>query len=108
MAPQVLFQFTHAQLKRYLREEDLIYADGALSEIGGFYFLHLNIRINSKTAKETFGSIEIGSPLRITLLNGRKLYLRNMKSSIGFYDNLRGNTHYEVSYIEQAACLKSD
>ncbi len=93
---QPLFQHTNDQLRPYLKGEDYIIGDGFLSRLSdGRYLFTLEITIASQYAQQEFGMLEKGAPLTIGLLNGTKVRVTNLASSLGTQDPA---TNY-ITYI---------
>lgn len=92
------FDYTHEKLESYFKEKSFMTTNAQLSKVGGYTFLTLDITINSKKAKESYGEIEAGSMLRVQLINGDKIYLKNVSPSAGKLEPYTGYTSYQSIY----------
>jgi len=104
---EFFFSYTHEKLKSYFKNQDFLSCEAQLSYLGGRSFLTLHIIIQSKKARESYGSIDRGSMLRIKLINEDKIYLGNVGPSTGLLEPYTGLTSYQVTYAIDKDDLKS-
>lgn len=105
--PVHLFGYTHKKLESYFRDNDFMQCDAQISKVGPYYFITLHINIRSKKAKTNYGYIEKNSPIRFQLINGDKIYARNVKNSYGALQERTGHTEYITTYLIDESDLKT-
>jgi hypothetical protein len=77
-----LFSYTHSQLKPYFQEKHFMECYSSFAKLGETNYLYLKIFFNTSEAGNNYGSIIKGENLRITMMNGEKLFLESMSNSI--------------------------
>lgn len=88
------FSYSQKKMKPYFKTEDFLSCDANVAKIGKKHFLTLKIRIRSKDATKTYGSLPSDQNLVIELINGRKIYGRNINSDKGVIESYTGHTLY--------------
>ncbi len=83
MAPALIFNHTPPEVKNDLQTSNLIQCRGQIVQIQDNVSLHLNIQVNSLMAPKAYGSLDVGALLRVTLIDGKEVELRNYASSGG-------------------------
>lgn len=91
----VLFTFTQPKLKPYFKEEDFLICKSTISKVGKNYYLNLNIRVKSKDAKRTYGSLKAGDQVRLKLVDGTKILAENIISDNGTLEEYSGHTLFK-------------
>lgn len=90
-----IFTFTHDKLKQYFTDRPFIEAFGALSKNGDETLLHLKFEIDTKYIKTGYNGISNESMLRITLINGEKVFINNIINDSG----KRNTNANKVTYL---------
>ncbi len=78
-----IFTFTHEKLKQYFTDRPFIEAYGALSKNGDETLLHLKFEIDTKYIKTGYNGISNESMLRMTLIDGEKVFINNIINDSG-------------------------
>lgn len=107
MKPEHFFGYTHPKLESLFKNADFLECKSHLKSFGGYYFLVLDIKIASKKANATYGSITQGNLLRLEMIDGSRLYLKSTKNSNGHIEALTGNTIYNAIYGLDKSHLKT-
>ena len=92
---QPFFSYSQEKMKPYFKTEDFLTCDANVAKIGKKHFLTLKIRIRSKDATKTYGSLQADNNLVIELINGRKIYGRNINTDKGEIESYTGHTLYK-------------
>lgn len=90
----LLFTFTQDKLKPYFKSDDFLKCESTMTKVGKSYYLTLNIRIKSKDAYRTYGSLPAKEELKIEFIDGTKIYGTNIIQSNGEIEAYSGNTLY--------------
>jgi len=77
-----LFSFTHAKLKPYFKNGHFMECYSSVASLGESNYLYLKIFFNSSQADKSYGNITKGENLRVTLINGEKLFLESLSESV--------------------------
>ena len=93
-----LFNYTHPKLTNHFKNNDFLIGEASLIKTDNAYFINLKITIRSKDARRSYGYIEQGAMLRISLVSGKKLFLENRIVSSGKLEAFTGNTIYQCFY----------
>lgn len=110
----MIFQHTPPEVKGELQEGNLLHVGGQILKINDDVSLHLNIRIDSKIAKDFYGTVETGNIMKITLLNGKEIKLKCYAGSGGVPTADKSGYIYPLGYtlenkhIKQLAKLEMD
>jgi len=91
---QRFFSYSQASMKPYFKTEDFLICDANISKVGKKYYLTLNIRIRSKDASKTYGTLLANENIKIEMINGRRVYGINIKSDAGDIESYTGHTLY--------------
>ncbi len=92
------FSYTHPKLKSYFKSKDFMDCKVSVMKLGGYNYINLFITVASKDAKKNYGSIERGTMMRLTLVDGEVVYVNSVTSDLGTLQPYTGNTTYKVSY----------
>ncbi len=92
------FTYTHPKLYNYFKEKDFITAESSMMKVDGKTYLNLRMILATKDAKRSYGHVEEGALLRVTLINGTRLFLRNNIRSEGKIEAYTGNTIFQMLY----------
>ncbi len=92
------FTYTHPKLYNYFKEKDFITAESSLMTVDGKTYLNVRMILATKDAKRSYGHIEEGALMRVTLINGNRLFLNNNIRSEGKIEAYTGNTVYQMLY----------
>lgn len=92
---QPFFSYSQEKMKPYFKSEDFLTCNANVAKIGKKHFLTLKIRIRSKDATKTYGSLQADNNLVIELINGRKIYGRNINIDKGEIESYTGHTLYK-------------
>ncbi len=92
--PERIFVFTHEELKEYFGDRPFIDCMGSLSRSENKYFLNLTFVIDVKFVKTGYNGLAQNGLLKIALLNGENIYLKNIISDSGKRNNLKKNITY--------------
>jgi hypothetical protein len=96
---QRFFSFSQETMKPYFKTEDFLVCDGNISKVGKKYYLTLKIRIRSKDANKTYGTLLANENIKIELINGRRVYGLNVNSDSGEIESYTGNTLYTGIFV---------
>ena len=94
----LLFTFTQEKLKPYFKADDFLKCESTMTKVGKSYFLTLQIRIKSKDAYRTYGSLAANEELKIEFIDGTKIYGTNIIQSTGEIEAYSGHTLYTGIY----------
>ncbi len=100
---QFLFSYTDEKLRPFLKGQELLVCEAALTSLGGFSYLNLTFSIASPNARNNFGVLENNAQISLKLINGNTITLYNSNRDIGKIDPYSGNTVYNGLYIISAA-----
>ena len=95
----LLFTHTDPDLRPYFKDQELITCRGHLSLIGGQSFLTLEFLIASPYAAKNFGPLQSGALLRLKLIDGSFINLRNLQTDRGSINSYTGHTRYLGQYV---------
>lgn len=98
LAPGLIFTHTDPDLRPYFKDKELITCYGKLSKIDAYVYFSIDFQIASSHSQSNFGSLQNGSLLRLSLLNGQYVSLYNLKSDRGRIDPYSGNTIFTGQY----------
>ncbi len=90
-----IFVFTHDELKEYFTNRPFIECEGGLSRVADKYFLNLTFIIDSKYIKTGYKGLAKNGMLKVTLLNGDNLYLKNVITDLGKRNNIEKSIVYK-------------
>ncbi len=90
---------THKELERYLVNEELLEVFVSVSTFGDDYFLDVNYVFNTPKGIQSYGGFSKGSPVKVALLNGEKLFFNNIKVSRGKVNTKEGLSYFTASYM---------
>ena len=102
----MIFQHTPPEVKGELQEGNLLHVAGQIVQINNEPSLHLNIRIDSKIAKDFYGTVETGNIMKITLLNGKEIQLKCYAGSGGVPTADKSGFIYPLGYKLENKHLK--
>ncbi len=102
----MIFQHTPTEVKNELQDGNLIHVGGQIVQVSNEAALHLNIRIDSKIAKDFYGSVEVGNLLKITLLDGKEIKLKCYAGSGGVPTSDKSGFIYPLGYTLEKKHLK--
>jgi len=100
---QFLFSYTDEKLRPFLKGQELLICEAALTSLGGFSYLNLTFSIASPNARNNFGVLENNAQISLKLINGNTISLYNSNRDIGKIDPYSGNTVYNGLYIISAS-----
>lgn len=100
---QFLFSYTDEKLRPFLKGQELLTCEAALTSLGGFSYLNLSFSIASPNARNNFGVLENNAQISLKLINGNTISLYNSNRDIGKIDPYSGNTVYNGLYIISAS-----
>ena len=98
LASSLMFTHTDTDLRPYFKDKELISCYGKLSKIDAYVYFTIDFQIASSHSQSNFGSLQNGSLLRLTLLNGQYVSLYNIKADRGRIDPYSGNTIFTGQY----------
>jgi len=98
VAPSFVFNHTPPEVKNDLQTTNLINCRGQLVQIENKLSLQLNIQVNSLMAQKAYGSIDKGSLLKVTLVDGKEVELKCYASSKGTPTEDEKAYTYPVAY----------
>ncbi len=101
-----IFSFTHEKLKPYFTDRPFLTCYGALSRNSSDYFLQLKFNVDTKYIKTGYNGLSVNSMLRITLIGGDKVYLKNIYNDLGTRDVSGKMITYKGIYPISKADLK--
>lgn len=93
-----LLSFTPEKLINYYKSRPYLEILAGLEQKDGLYFLNLIAKFESKDIKKSYGSINEKDFLRVTFLDGRHVFLRNLSISEAKLESLTGKTIYEAKF----------
>ncbi len=106
LKPEEIFSFTHEKLKPYFTDRPFLTCFGALSRKSSDYFLQLKFAVDTKYIKTGYNGLSVNSMLRITLIGGDKVYLKNIYNDLGTRDVSGKMVTYKGLYPISKADLK--
>jgi len=106
LAPAMVFNHTPPEVKNDLQTSNLIQCRGQVVQIENIVSLHLNIQVNSLVAQKVYGSIDQGALLKVTLLDGKEVELKNYAASTGTATEDRKAFIYPVAYELSGRAVK--
>lgn len=86
LRPEEIFSFTHDKLKPYFTDRPFLTCNAGLSRKDKEYFLQLVFTVDTKYIKTGYNGISDKSMLRITLIDGEKVYMNNIFNNLGKRD----------------------
>ena len=101
-----IFSFTHEKLKPYFTDRPFLTCLGGLSRKSSEYFLQLRFNVDTKYIKTGYNGLSVNSMLRITLIGGDKVYLKNIYNDLGTRDVSGKMVTYKGLYPISKADLK--
>jgi len=81
-----IFSFTHEKLKPYFTDRPFLTCYAGLSRKKDEYFLQLKFNVDTKYIKTGYNGLSSNSMLRVTLIGGEKVYLKNIYNDLGTRD----------------------
>ncbi|NND24375.1 MAG: hypothetical protein HKN86_06745 [Acidimicrobiia bacterium] len=101
-----LFGYTHPKMRSYFKKGDFLTCKAFISKYGGYNLLNIEITIASPHAKKSYGSLERGAVMILSLLNGERIYAVNAAPDDGKIEPYTGNTIYRSRYTVQDSEIK--
>lgn len=98
LQPENLISYTHPKLESYYKENSFLTGDVSLVQLGKEEYLVLDIVIRSRDALKNYGIIQIGSPMKIELINGESVYLFAAGNAEGKMIPQTNHVRYQVLY----------
>jgi len=102
----MIFQHTPPEVKNELQEGNLIHVGGQIVQINEEPALHLNVRIDSKIAKDFYGSVDMGNLLKVTLIDGKEIKLKCYAGSSGVPTADKSGFIYPLGYTLEKKHLR--
>ncbi len=96
--PEFLFGYTRPRLKSSFKNDDYLTCMASVSKVGRKYFLTLEIRIKSKTALRTYGSLLQNETIVLETVKGEKFYGKSINTDSGTIEAYSGHTIYKGIY----------
>jgi len=96
---QYLFGYSQEKMKSYFKNDDFIKCNASLAKIGKNTFLTLNFRVKSKDAQKTYGMLQANETIRLQMVNGNKIYCKNVIQDQGTIEAYTGNTLYTGVFL---------
>ena len=93
------FNYTHPKLLNHFGSKDFLTGEASLMKISDKTYLNLRLILATRDARRSYGFIEDEAMLRISLINGDKIYLKNQIRSNGELEAYTGNTIYQCLYL---------
>ena len=90
--------YTPEKLVNYYKSRPYLELLAGIESNNGAYSLKLIAKFESKDIKKSYGQINEKDFLRIRLLDGRMIFLRNRSKSEATLERLTGKTVYEAEY----------
>jgi hypothetical protein len=88
------FGYTHPKLGSYFKENDFLRGEASLMKVDNKTFLNLRLVLATRDARRSYGFIQEDAMLRITFINGDRVYLNSQVRSDGNLEAYTGNTVY--------------
>ncbi len=107
LKPEEIFSFTHDKLKPYFTDRPFLTCYAGLSRKSSEFFLLLKFIVDTKYIKTGYNGISNNSMLRITLIGGDKIYLKNIFNNLGTRDVEGKNITYNGIYPISKSDLKT-
>lgn len=95
---QTLLQYTNPKLESYFKEGDFLDAEARLLKSNKNYYLDLKMTFHSPRAAQIYGSVEGGSPIKLSFINGVYIYLKSFNTVSGMLEPRTGNTIYQFQF----------
>jgi len=94
-----IITYTHPKLEEYYKEQSFLSGEVSLVQLGKNKYLTLDIIIRSKDAIRNYGMIQVGSPMKIELIDGESAYLFAQANATGTLIPYTSNIKYQVLYL---------
>ena len=91
---QPFFSYSQEKMKPYFKNEDFLTCDANVSKVGKHHYLTLKIRIRSKDASKTYGTLFANENVKLQLINGFKFYGQIINTDRGKIESYTGHTLY--------------
>jgi len=106
LAPADFFNHTPPEVKNDLQTANLINCRGQVVQIENRVSLHLNVQVNSLMAQKAYGSIDVGALLKVTLIDGKEVELKNYAASKGVQSEDKKSFIYPVAFDISGRAVK--
>ena len=90
-----LFNFTHKRLKEHFSDKHFMEVYSSTARLGEVNYIYLKIFFNTTEVEKSYGIIPKNENMRITLINGDKLYLQTISSTYPNVSKKKGQTTYD-------------
>lgn len=100
------FTFTHPKLLNHFKANDFLTGEASLMQVDKKFYLNLRLILATRDARRSYGYVGEGAMLRISLINGDRIYLKNQISSNGNLEAYTGNTVYQCLYQVEKDYIK--
>ncbi len=94
-----VISYTHPKLEEYYKENSFLSGDVSVVQLGKEKYLILDIIIRSKDAIRNYGMVQVGSPMKIELINGDSVYLFAQANATGQLIPQTNNIKYQVLFL---------
>lgn len=101
------FVYTHPQVKKYMKHQYLMETEAHTEKINDNYFVIMNYKLNSDRAKTNYGNLEKDGRIKVALLNGDNIYLKNIARDRGKVRKSKKSTRYTGTYALDKEDIKA-
>lgn len=101
-----IITYTHPKLVDYYKEKSFLTADVSIVQLGKSKYLTVDVIIRSKDAIRNYGMVQVGSPMKIELIDGESVYLFAQANATGTLIPQTTNIMYQVLYLLEKAEYK--
>lgn len=101
-----IISYTHPKLEEYYKEKSFLTGDVSVVQLGKEKYLIMEIIVRSKDAIRNYGMIQVGSPMKIELINGESVYLFAQANASGLLIPQTNNIKYQVLFLLEKAEYK--
>ncbi|NNF32951.1 MAG: hypothetical protein HKN68_02520 [Saprospiraceae bacterium] len=92
------FSYTHPKLLNHFKSNDFLKGEASLMQVDKRFYINLRLILATRDARRSYGYVAEDAMLRISLINGDRIYLKNQIRSDGNLEAYTGNTVYQCLY----------
>ena len=101
------FVYTNPQVKKYMKHQHLMETMAFTEKINDNYFVILEYKLNSDRAKTNYGNLEKDGRIKVVLINGDNVYLKNIARDRGKVRKSKKSTSYTGTYALDKEDIKA-
>jgi len=100
------FTYTHPKLLNHFKSNDFLTGEASLMQVDKKIYINLRLILATRDARRSYGYVGEDAMLRISLINGDRIYLKNEIRSDGNLEAYTGNTVYQCLYQVENDVIK--